>query len=174
MLESIADYLTHTALRDHVLWALMNVPGLPPVAQAIHILAVAMIVASSVMIALRFLGLAVPSQSPSEMLERLMPFTWWALPLLLITGGLFIIARPERYFHNPIALWKFGMLACVVLLSLAVSLCARMGAPSGRGFWERNSAGLLLVRSLSVVTLGLWIAIIFAGRWIAYVDYLIY
>ena len=170
MLDHLAELVAGSALREHVLWALMNVPGLPPIAQAIHIMAIAVVTASAIMIALRFLSLAVPSQSPTEMISRLMPWTWWSLLVLMVTGGLFVIARPNRYFYNPVAQWKFGMLAGALALALVIHL-ANKRSP---GFWELSGARLLAARGISLVALCLWIGVIFAGRWIAYLDYLIY
>jgi hypothetical protein len=170
MIDYLAELVATSALREYVLWALMNVPGLPPIAQAIHIMAIAVVTASAIMIALRFLNLAVPSQSPTEMISRLMPWTWWALLVLLSTGGLFVIARPNRYFYNPIAQWKFSLLAGALVLALVVHLINKKSP----GFWEVNNSHLLAARGISFVALLLWVGVIFAGRWIAYLDYIIY
>jgi hypothetical protein len=170
MIDALAELVATSTLREHVLWALMNVPGLPPIAQAIHILSVAVVTASAIMVALRFLNLAVPSQSPSEMIGRLLPWTWWALLVLFATGILFVIARPNRYFYNPIALGKFGLLAGAVALTLVIYLVNKR-AP---GFWEETRSHLYAARGLAFVSLLLWVGVIFAGRWIAYLDYLIY
>ena len=99
-----------------------------------------------------------------------MPWTWWALVVLLITGGLLIIARPNRYFYNPVAQWKFSLLACALTLALAIHLTNKKSP----GFWEMSGSRLLAARGISLLALCLWIGVIFAGRWIAYVDYLIY
>lgn len=170
MIDYLAEAVANSALREHVLWALMNVPGLPPIAQAIHIMAIAVVTASAIMVALRFLRLAVPSQSASEMIGRLLPWTWWALGVLFFTGILFVIARPDRYFYNPIALWKFGLLGCTVILTFALYIANRRTP----GFWEMSGARLAAARGICFVSLMLWIGVIFAGRWIAYLDYLIY
>jgi len=170
MIDSLVELLKTSTLREHVLWALMNVPELPPVAQAIHIMAIAVVCASVLMIALRFLNLAVPSQSPSEMISRLMPWTWWALLVLFSTGILLVIARPERYFYNPIAQWKFSLLSCALLLALALYIANRKTP----GFWESGRPHLLAARGMAFVSLFLWIGVIFAGRWIAYLDYIYY
>ncbi len=66
--ESISQWLKDSSIREWVLHLLMNVPGLPPIVQAIHIAAIAAVIASIGFVALRQLGLAVPSQLPQEML----------------------------------------------------------------------------------------------------------
>ncbi len=169
MLDEFVKAIASSSVREHVLWALSNVPGLPPIAQAIHILGIGVVVATAVMIALRFLNLAVRGQSPTEMIQRLMPWLWWALLVMLMTGILFVIARPQRYFYNPIAVWKFFMATGAI--GFALVLHAMNWRESG--FWEATRWRLITARVISVASLGLWLGTIFAGRWIAYSDYLI-
>ena len=78
------DFLAQTlaespAPRVDALYLLGNVPGLPPIAQSFHILGIATVVGSIVMVDLKFLGLALPGQNVSEMIRRLLPWTWCAL-----------------------------------------------------------------------------------------------
>ena len=168
MKDSIASALAESSAREFAIYLLGNVPGLPPIAQSIHILAIAVIMASAVMVNLRVLGLAVPSQSPSEMIRRLLPWTFWALPVNLITGGLFVVARPNRYFYNPVAEWKFQMLVPVVLLAVVLYwINARE-----HGYWEASAGRRTAARVIAGVSLLLWLGIVLAGRWIAYTDYL--
>jgi hypothetical protein len=39
-------------------------------------------------------------------------------------------------------------------------------------YWELNSMRLWTARGIAVVSLGLWIMVAMAGRWIAYAEYL--
>ena len=132
MRESLARALTESQAREAAVYLLGNVPGLPPIAQSLHILGIAVVMASIVMVDLKFLGLAVPSQNVSEMIHRLMPWTWWALLLNAVTGLLFVVARPNRYFFNPVVGWKFSMLVPAVALAFVVYrlLGAVVGAAS--------------------------------------------
>ena len=76
MRESLASALSDSQAREVAVYLLGNVPGLPPIAQSLHILGIAVVMASIVMVDLKFLGLALPSQNVSEMILRLMPWTW--------------------------------------------------------------------------------------------------
>ena len=168
MKDNIANALAESPAREFSVYLLGNVPGLPPIAQSLHILAIAVIMASAVMVNLRLIGLAVPSQSPSEMIQRLLPWTCWALPVNLITGGLFVVARPNRYFYNPVAEWKFQMLVPVVLLAVVLYW---MNAREP-GYWEASHTRRNGARVIAATSLLLWLGIVLAGRWIAYTDYL--
>ena len=160
---AVADWLAESSLREGAIWLLSNVPGLPPVTQAIHILGVAAVMASSVLVDLRLLGLAVPSQEPAEMLRRLLPWTWLALAVNFVTGLPFLFARPYRYFLNPV----FGAKVAGLLVAVAVACLLQR--------WARSASAesvSLRERLLAGVSLLAWLLVVFAGRWIAYVDYL--
>ena len=168
MKESIASFLAESQAREFAVYLLGNVPGLPPIAQSLHILGIAVVMSSAVMVNLRLLGLALPSQTPGEMIRRLLPWTFWALPVNLITGALFVVARPNRYFYNPVTEWKFQVLVAAVLLAVVIYW---MNARE-HGYWEQSSARRGAARAIAGVSLLLWVGIVLAGRWIAYTDYL--
>ncbi|MGH8241481.1 MAG: hypothetical protein ACREXP_31305 [Steroidobacteraceae bacterium] len=97
-------------MRDTVVYLLSNVPGLPPIAQTLHLLGIAVVMSSVVLLDLRILGLALPSQDVAELTRRVMPWVWWTLPIMLLSGLPFVIARPQRYFSNPVFGLKFALL----------------------------------------------------------------
>ena len=168
MKESVAAWLSGSQAQETAVFLLGNVPGLPPIAQSLHILGIAVVMSSTVMIHLRILGLAAPSQQISEMIGRLMPWTWWALLVNAITGLLFVVGRPNRYFFNPVFGWKFMCLVPAVVIALVIY---RMNKREP-GYWERTAARLISARVMAVVSLLLWVGVVLAGRWIAYTDYL--
>ncbi len=168
MKENVASALAGSQWQNVAVYLLGNVPGLPPIAQSVHILGISVVMASIVMIDLKFLGVAVPTQNVSEMIRRLMPWTWWALLLNAVTGLLFVVARPNRYFSNPVAGWKFSMLIPAVALAFVVYWLNRRET----GYWELSTARRISARLIAVVSLVLWIGVVLAGRWIAYTDYL--
>ena len=167
MNESVARALAESQVSEVAVYLLGNVPGLPPIAQALHILGIAVVMGSIVMVDLKFLGLAVPSQNVSEMIRRLMPWIWWALPLNAVTGLLFVVARPFRYFFNPVFGIKFSLLVPAVVLAFVVYRLSKREA----GYWELTSVRRVSARVIAAVSLVLWIGVVLAGRWIAYSDY---
>ena len=99
---TLAEAIDGGALQASALWALRSIPGFPPIIQTVHILGIAAIMGSVVMINLRMLGLALPSQQLFEMNTRLVPWLWWALLANAVSGGFFLFARPFRYLDNPL------------------------------------------------------------------------
>jgi len=164
MLRSWAQTVAASAPHDWVVYLLQNVPGLPPIVQTIHIVSVAVIVASIIFIHLRILGLAYPSQSPQVMLRKWMPWTWWALPVLFLSGLPFILARPQRYFLNPV----FG----IKVLSITVVLVITLFFVRQLRNTNEDKSLPITYKLVSILCLMLWILIMLAGRWIAYRDYL--
>lgn len=165
---SIGTLLDGSFLQTGALWVLTNIPGFPPIIQAIHILGISVIMGTVVMLDLRILGLAVRSQGISEMTQRLLPWVWWALSVNLISGAFFVFGRPVRYFNNPIFGWKLSFLLPAILLTLFFHLMSRRQP----NYWELNAQRVWTARGIALLSLGLWIMVAMAGRWIAYVEYI--
>lgn len=177
MFQELAKTIASSPLNDWIVHSLREVFGLPPIIQTIHILSVAIIMASSVMICLRLLGLAVPSQKIDEMLRRLLPWTWWALAVLFVSGMVFVVARPMRYFSNPVFGIKVALLIPVILITLYFYIQNKRGKLLRQKSLLGQSGELLEVASMPLklvafVSLLLWVGIVLAGRWIAYAEYL--
>ena len=58
---AIGDLINGSFLQAGSLWVLTNVPGFPPIIQTIHILGIAVIMGTAVLLNLRLLGLAAVS-----------------------------------------------------------------------------------------------------------------
>jgi hypothetical protein len=152
---------------DTAVHLLSTVPGLPPIVQTVHLLGIAVVLGSAVLLDLRILGLAVPSQDVRELTRRVMPWLWCTLPVMLMSGLPFVLARPERYFGNPVFGWKFALLLPAVVLALVLHVVS-IRKPD---YWQARGTRAA-VRAIAVVSLLLWTGVVFAGRWIAYADYL--
>jgi uncharacterized membrane protein len=158
-LADIAQAIAESRAHDVAVHLLGNVPGLPPIVQTVHLLAIAAVMGSIVVICLKMLGLALPSQNSEELVRRLLPWTWCALPVLLVSGLVFVIARPRRYFSNPVFGIKVALIAFAVLMTSVLQVLAKRSSQRG-------------VKLLAGVSLAAWTSIVLAGRWIAYADYL--
>lgn len=92
---ALAQWLSETPmslrLRD-VLWLI-------PLVQTIHILAIAVVVSSVLMIDLRFLRIT-RSQSIAATAHRFVPWLWSGLAVLAVSGVTLIIAEPKRALAN--------------------------------------------------------------------------
>ena len=137
-----------------------------PAIQTVHILAVAAVVTSALMLDLRLLGLRGFDQPLATVARRFLPLIWWSLPVLLASGAVLIIAEPARSLENPVFILKMGLLLAAASVTLACQLPLRRDP----AFWELSIARRRAARLIAVASLPLWVAIICAGRWIAYVQ----
>jgi hypothetical protein len=164
-LESLTSWIANSAANDLALALLGNVPGSPPILQTIHLLSIVAIMASALMIDLRILGLAIPSQEIQEMAQRLRYWTLVGVIGVFSSGVWFVLARPNRYFNNPVFQIKFALLVPALLCSYGIFRIA-IRTPD---FWATHPwRGKLL----AAVSLLLWVGVVLAGRWIAYAEYL--
>lgn len=167
-LAGVAKEIAASSAHDAAVYVLGNVPGLPPILQTFHLLGIAAIMGSAVMVDLRVLGVALRSQPPAELLRQLMPWTWWSLPMLALSGLVFVLARPSRYFLNPV----FGLKLAMLVPALLLAWWLQRGSRRRPEMWETASGLRLLARAGAALSLLLWIGVVLAGRWIAYADYL--
>ena len=131
-----------------------------PVIQILHILAIAAIIGSVLVINTRLLKFRTPAIDSLQFANRLLPVIWWAIPVLLATGTVMIIAEPGRSLTNPVFQIKVGLICLALLHTLFV----------GSQIHRAQIGSLALPRSVLTVwpSFALWIGIVFAGRWIAY------
>jgi hypothetical protein len=160
MIQAFCDWLSNTWLSLRIqddFWVI-------PTVQTVHILAIAVVMASVTMVDLRLLGVAGRRQSLPEVTHRYLPWVWYSIVVLLCSGALLIIGEPGRELLSPVFWLKMSLLACVLLITAAFQYRVNLGAE----FWERRRA---MARLTAVISLVLWIGILAAGRWIAYVEH---
>jgi hypothetical protein len=139
-------------------------PWVVPAVQTIHILAIASLIASAVMINLRLLGLIGRDQTVEQVSGRFLPVIWWSLPILLVTGAIMIIGEPARALKNPFFQLKMALLVAALALTAFYQLALR----HNRNRYDLDRRGRGAAVLVALPSLALWTAIVFSGRWIAY------
>lgn len=160
-MQAFAQWLSSTQISHSIQRAIWLIALL----QAIHIVAIAMVLSSVVMLELRILG-ATRSQSITETAHRFLPWLWTGLVVLASTGIALIVAEPKRTLdNNPAFELKMLMLAVAIAITLAfqTSLSHRVA------LWEAHPQKRKLLSTFAALTLLVWCATAVAGRWIAYV-----
>ena len=134
-----------------------------PALQSVHILAIAALMASVLVVDLRLLGVGGDAGSLRQVTCRYIAWIWRALVVLLLTGALLVVGEPARELAN----WVFQMTMGLVMAAAGLTALAqrpiREGAeasPQRRPSWSA---------AFACVSLALWVGIVLAGRWIAYV-----
>jgi hypothetical protein len=161
-LDAFCARLSETALSQ----AIQTTEWVIPAVQTVHIIAVATVITSILMVDLRLMGVAGRNQPIAAIANRYLPPVWYALPVLLATGATLIIAEPSRSLQN----WVFILKMCLLLLAAGVTLACQLPLRRDAGYWDESASRRRQVRLMGFLSLPIWIAVLFAGRWIAYVQ----
>jgi hypothetical protein len=160
----LGQWLATTPLSHGARTALRGVTWLAPLDETLHILALTTLFATAAALHLRLLGVVGQDRPVGPLARRLLPLTWSALVVLLLTGGLLVLNRPGRYFRSDMFVIKMGL----VLLAVAWTVVLQFGFSRDARFWEQTTGRRVLAKSGAAVALVLWSGAIVCGRWIAY------
>ena len=159
--EGFAASLQSTSLSE----ALKDASWVVPTMQSVHIIMVGVVFVSILMISLRMLGWMRSDEPLLRVWKRFSPFLWVGVLLMAVTGTVLTIAEPVREFMTLSFRLKLVLLVICIGSAAAFGRIARSAA-TGAGA-QPLPAG---TRATVLITLLLWVAIIFLGRAIAYDD----
>jgi uncharacterized membrane protein len=166
MLTQVAqfcDWLSQTPLS----MTFQSVEWIIPMVQSVHILAIAIVMSSIVMVDLRLMGLMGHTQSVTGMARRFLPWVWWSLLVLLVSGAVLITAEPRRDLLNPV----FQAKMILLLVAMAVTALFQAVVARNMEIWDLSPQKRMGAWATAIVSLLVWTAIIGCGRWIAYVEH---
>jgi hypothetical protein len=131
-----------------------------PTIITLHAVGMGFLAGGSTAIDLRILG--VGRGISLKAMAAFLPLLWAAFAINAVSGTLLLIAYPTKALTNPLFYVKLGLIA------LGVSLVYVIGrdllrAPDG----EQRSLGRN-ARMLAVASIATWVALILAGRFLAY------
>lgn len=152
----LIDWLTATWLSQLIQTTSWAIPGI----QIVHILCLATLFALALNLSLRFAGWGFAAESLASLAGRFVPVIWICLVVLFVSGALLIIAEPFRTITNPVFYLKMGLLLVAIVLTAWLAYVAR----------RRRDAPSAIHIAAAALTMLVWGGIIFAGRYIAYVE----
>lgn len=150
-LENLAARISETSLS----YALTDSAWAFGALEALHVLALSLVLGSIAIIDLRLLGLAGKDRDPQVLLKQLLPVTWTGFAPALVTGALMLFANPFSYFAN---LFFQGKLALLVLAGANMALFHVFSAR------QLASATALAPKVSAAASLALWLSIATFGR----------
>lgn len=136
-----------------------------PTLQSIHIIMIGVVFVSILMVSLRILGRVRAEEPLHAVWNRFAPFMWTGVIVMVVTGLLLTISEPVRELMT--LSFRLKMLLLAVAITSAIVFGRRVRAAVAA---ERAAAASGALRAGAVVTVILWLAIIFLGRAIAYDD----
>jgi uncharacterized membrane protein len=137
-----------------------------PTIETVHVLSLTMVFGSIAMLDLRLLGLANRTSGVRQLSEEILPWTWTAFVIAAISGVLMFISAATKYFDNIPFRIKILLLA---LAGLNMAVFQTTGYRSVAA-WNDDVKTPRAARIAAGVSMALWIGVVFAGRWIGFVD----
>src|SRR5688500_18717533 len=140
-LRAFSDWLAETPLST----VIQNVSWIIPGVQTIHIVCVAIVISATFLVSLRVLGVFDPSEPIAALSRRFLPWVWYALVLLLVTGSLLIVGEPGRSLLNPAFAVK--MLMLVIVAGLTAILQRPLATEAG--YWDASGQRRVLSKGIA-------------------------
>jgi hypothetical protein len=139
-------------------------PWVVPTVQTVHILAIAVVASSALMIDLRLVGAFWAERPIKAVSSRFLPLVWWPLIVLLATGAIMVISEPARSLKNP----AFQLKMLLLIAAIAVTALLQVLLRRNPKFADPRKGPRAAAFAVAIASMLLWSVIIFAGRWIAY------
>lgn len=138
-----------------------------PIVESIHVISFTLVVGTIAIIDLRLLGVASTHRSFQRMASDILKWTWAAFALAVATGLTMFTTNAVIYFHNPF--FRIKML----LLVLAGVNMAVFEMTAGRTIsrWGHAGSAPRAGKAVAVLSLTLWIGVIFMGRIIGFTTH---
>ena len=161
LLQALQDSVLGTAIREG--------ESLFPWIESLHVLAVTLVIGSIAIVDLRLLGLTSRDRSVLQTTALVLPVTWCAFALAVITGALMFSSNALAYARNPFLQAKLLLIAGAGLNMAIYHLYSSRGASA----WLTPTLTPRRARMAGAISLALWIAIAACGRWIGFTLHLL-
>jgi hypothetical protein len=135
-----------------------------PLIESLHVLGLTVVFGTIVIVDLRLLGIASIRRPFMQITTDIMKWTWAAFVWTAATGMLMFMTNANVYYHNFFFRTKMALLALAGMNVVIFELTA--GRTVHR--WHKDAAAPPAGRTAAVLSLLLWITIIFMGRWIGF------
>lgn len=135
-----------------------------PTLESIHVIGIAVVYGTIAVVDLRLLGVTAHRRSALRLIKDLLPFTWVAFLVCVITGLLMFSANGTTYIQNKAFLCKMGVLMLAGLNMAAFHL----GAFRRIAEWDTTLPPPTQARFAGFSSIVLWGCVVFLGRWIAF------
>jgi hypothetical protein len=135
-----------------------------PLIESFHVVALTTVLGTIAIIDLRLLGVASIRRPFSRIASDILKWTWGAFALATATGLLLFISNAAVYYHNFFFRAKMTLLALAGLNMLIFELTAARSVHR----WDQDHSAPPAGRTVAIVSLIIWISVVFCGRWIGF------
>lgn len=135
-----------------------------PIIETLHVISLAMVFGSIVMVDLRLVGATSRDIAVSRLSGEVLPYTWGAFICAAITGSLMFISKVHVYFFNL----QFQLKFLFMFLAGVNMAVFHFGAYRRVLIWDERQPPPRAARLAGALSIALWIGVIFFGRWIGF------
>jgi hypothetical protein len=135
-----------------------------PWLECFHIMATALVLGVISIVDLRLMGLAATGYRTSRLMRALLPLTWGAFIVALVTGVLLFTSQPALYLENTAFRIK---LALLLLAGLNMAIF-HLWTQRGIAVWDEEGPIPVGARLAGLISLCLWVGVVFAGRFVGF------
>jgi len=159
-LSTLFELMQNSALSEYLRTSLKAMP----IVEAIHVMAVATVFGTIVLVDLRLLGYPNVQRSFSKLHHELLQWTWIAFGIAFVTGVLLLVVNAVTYYRNTAFWLKMG----VILLAGINMLVFEYVTAKSVAKWDRGVLPPAAARTAGALSIVFWIGVIFLGRWIGF------
>jgi hypothetical protein len=131
-----------------------------PMFEVAHVVALALVFGTIMIVDLRILGLASTSRPYTRVSADVLKWTWWAFGLAVFTGVLMFVTNARVYFHNGFFRAKFVLMALAGVNMLVFQLTSGRHPES----WDTAPVAPRSAKFAAIASLALWALVIGMGR----------
>jgi uncharacterized protein DUF6644 len=135
-----------------------------PTFDTIHTLGIVLVAGTIMLVDIRLLGLGLRSVPVAELVHRIVPWTLWGFGLMFVTGGLLFSSEAVKMYHSS----PFRLKMVLLILAAINALIFHRTIFRDVANWDPSAIAPARARLAGLLSLVFWIAIIAAGRAIAY------
>jgi hypothetical protein len=135
-----------------------------PLIESVHVLGIALLVGTVLLVDLRLLGVLMEEEPVSEVVSRVLPLTWCGFVVQVLSGVLLFWAKAAQYYENPAFRWKVALLLVAGLNPLVFHSTVYRGVSA----WNEKHTTPIGAKIAGILSLTLWSGVIIAGRATAY------
>lgn len=154
--QSIYDSSLGTAIRES--------GTLFPIIETVHVLSICTVVGTIAVVDLRLMGLASHRRSAQKLLAETLPITVVAFVIAVLSGLLMFSSHALEYTESVPFLWKMGVIALAGLNMAFFHLTTHKSIAR----WSEIMPPPPAARLSGAISLSLWVAVLFLGRWIGF------
>lgn len=135
-----------------------------PIVETLHVVALAVVFGSILMVDLRLIGVTSRGSLVSKLTKEVLPWTWTAWIFAALTGTTLFISKAQQYFYNL----QFDLKFLFMFLAGVNMLVFHLGAYQKVAQWDSQIPTPAAAKRAGAISLICWSLVIVFGRWIGF------